>query len=64
MRKIKWENIFFIILASMYIYNAFNICFNAIPTLIIQLSITYIIKLAIKDIRKKGFKKIFNLEEK
>lgn len=51
MKRIKWENIVFIILVSCYVYNALSINDNVLQTLAIQIGTSYIVKLAIKYIR-------------
>lgn len=51
MKRIKWENIVFILLVGGYIYNAFSITNNVIQTLIIQISMSAMLRLGIKYIR-------------
>lgn len=51
MKRIKWENIVFMLLVGGYIYNAFSITNNAIQTLIIQISMSAMLRLGIKYIR-------------
>lgn len=50
-RKVKYENIVFMLLVGGYIYNAFSITNNVIQTLIIQVSISAMLRLGIKYIR-------------
>lgn len=63
MRKIKWENIFFILMVGAYIFNAFNIDKNVMATLFIQISISYVGKQIIRYVRKNGIKKSLLIEE-
>ena len=51
MKRVKWENIVFMLLVGGYIYNAFSITNNVIQTLIIQVSISVMLRLGIKYIR-------------
>lgn len=51
MKRVKWENIVFILLVGGYIYNAFSITNNVIQTLIIQISMSAMLRLGIKYIR-------------
>lgn len=51
MKRVKWENIVFMLLVGGYIYNAFSITNNVIQTLIIQISISAMFRLGIKYIR-------------
>lgn len=51
MKRVKWENIVFMLLVGGYIYNAFSITNNVIQTLIIQVSISAMLRLGIKYIR-------------
>lgn len=50
-KKVKYENIVFMLLVGGYIYNAFSITNNVIQTLIIQVSISAMFRLGIKYIR-------------
>ena len=63
MRKIKWENIIFILMVGAYIYNAFSIHKNVMATLLIQISMSYVCREIIKYIRKNGIKKALIIEE-
>ena len=63
MRKIKWENIIFILMVGAYIYNAFSIDKNVMSTLLIQISMSYVCREIIKYIRKNGIKKALIIEE-
>ena len=63
MRKIKWENIIFILMVGAYIYNAFSIDKNVMATLLIQISMSYVCREIIKYIRKKGIKKALKIKE-
>ncbi|MBP3920825.1 MAG: hypothetical protein J6D28_04595 [Bacilli bacterium] len=51
MKRVKWENIVFILLVGGYIYNAFSITNNVIQTLIIQIGMSAMLRLGIKYIR-------------
>lgn len=51
MKRVKWENIVFMLLVGGYIYNAFSITNNVIQTLIIQISMSAMLRLGIKYIR-------------
>ena len=63
MRKIKWENIIFILMVGAYTYNAFSIDKNVMATLLIQISMSYVCREIIKYIRKNGIKKALIIEE-
>ena len=51
MKRVKWENIVFMLLVGGYIYNAFSITNNVIQTLIIQIGMSAMLRLGIKYIR-------------
>lgn len=51
MKRVKWENIVFMLLVGGYIYNAFSIINNVMQTLIIQIGMSAMLRLGIKYIR-------------
>ena len=63
MRKIKWENIIFILMVGAYIYNAFSIDKNVMATLLIQIRMSYVCREIINYISKNGMKKSLIIEE-